>query len=83
MTALLRRANAGPQDQQKPKLSKRDRRVAARTRAVSAPGGKQDEPESGNPAPPDTTPGRSQDAPLAKVIPMPVFDPFAEADKPW
>jgi hypothetical protein len=21
--------------------------------------------------------------PLAEVIPMPIFDPFAEADKPW
>jgi hypothetical protein len=24
-----------------------------------------------------------QDTPLAKVIPMPIFDPFAEADKRW
>jgi hypothetical protein len=62
-------------------MSKRDRRVAARTRAAAPPGGKQDQPESGVPALPDAAAG--QDAPLAKVIPMPVFDPFAEADKRW
>ncbi|MFL6116950.1 MAG: transposase [Catenulispora sp.] len=85
VAALLRRANAGPQDQQKPKMSKRDRRVAARTRAVSAPGGKQDQPEPGGPAQPDPAAGQAEeeDAPLAKVIPMPIFDPFAEADKRW
>ena len=26
---------------------------------------------------------RDDDGPLAKVIPMPIFDPFAEADKRW
>ena len=84
VAALLRRANAGPQDQEKPKMSKRDRRVAARTRAASAPSGKQDQPESGGPAQPDTAAGQAEeDAPLAKVIPMPIFDPFAEADKRW
>ncbi len=84
VAALLRRANAGPQDQEKPKMSKRDRRVAARTRAVSAPGGKQDQPESDGPARPDAAAGQAeQDAPLAKVIPMPIFAPFAEADKRW
>jgi hypothetical protein len=82
VAALLRRANAGPQDQQKPKMSKRDRRVAARTRAVAAPGGKQDQPESGGPTQPATEQAE-EDAPLAKVIPMPIFDPFAEADKRW
>jgi transposase InsO family protein len=84
VAALLRRANAGPEDQGKPKMSKRDRRVAARTRAASPPGGKQDQPESGGPAQPDAAEGQAeQDAPLAKVIPMPIFDPFAEADKRW
>jgi hypothetical protein len=82
VAALLRRANVGPQDQQKPKMSKRDRRVAARTRAVAAPGGKQDQPESGGPTQPATEQAE-EDAPLAKVIPMPIFDPFAEADKRW
>jgi transposase InsO family protein len=84
VAALLRRANAGPQDQQKPKMSKRDRRVAARTRAASPPSRKQDQPESGGPAQPDGAAGQAdEDAPLAKVIPMPIFDPFAEADKRW
>jgi transposase InsO family protein len=84
VAALLRRANAGPQDQEKPKVSKRDRRVAARTRAASAPGGKHDQPESSGPTQPDPAAEQAeQDAPLAKVIPMPTFDPFAEADKRW
>ena len=84
VAALLRRANAGPQDQEKPKMSKRDRRIAARTRAVSAPSGNQDQPASGGPAQPAAAAGQAeQDAPLAKVIPMPIFDPFAEADKRW
>ncbi len=43
-----------------------------------------DQPGSGDPAPP----GRAaepaeEDAPLARVIPMKIFDPFAEADKRW
>jgi hypothetical protein len=71
-----RRANAGPEDQEKPKMSKRDRRVAARTKAAATPG-KPGPPEPGDPEPAE------EDAPLAKVIPMPIFDPFAEADKPW
>jgi transposase InsO family protein len=82
VAALLRRANAGPQDQQKPKLSKRDRRVAARTKAASPLGGKHDQPETAAPAQPAAGPADG-DAPLAKVIPLPIFDPFAEADKRW
>ena len=80
VAALLRRANAGPQDQQKPKLSKRDRRVAARTKAASPLGGKHDQPEPAAPAQPAAGPADGH-APLAKVIPLPIFDPFAEADK--
>jgi transposase InsO family protein len=84
VAALLRRANSGPPEQQKPKTSKRDRRVAARTRAVSGPDADQEQPESGSPTQPDTAADQAeQDAPLAKVIPMPIFDPFAEADKRW
>ena len=84
VAALLRRANHGPDDQGKPGMSKRDRRVAACTRAASPPGGKQDQPESGGPGQPDAAAGPAEeDAPLAKVIPMPIFDPFAEADKRW
>ena len=43
VAALLRRANRGPDDQEKPKMSKRDRRVAARTKAACPPCGKQDQ----------------------------------------
>ena len=72
-------------------MSKRDRRVAARTRAASPPGGKQDQPEPGGPAQPDraadaaepVTGQAEENAPLAKVIPLGIFDPFAEADKRW
>ena len=83
VAALLRRANAGPEDQEKPKMSRRDRRVAARTKAA-APPGKQDQPDPGDPAQPGPDPEPAEeDAPLAKVIPMKIFDPFAEADKRW
>ena len=91
VAALLRRANRGPDDQEKPKMSKRDRRVAARTKAACPPCGKQDQREPDGPAQPDrpanaAEPGAGQaeeDAPLAKVIPLGIFDPFAEADKRW
>src|SRR6266567_4417995 len=89
VASLLRRANAGPDDQGKPKMSKRDRRVAARTRSAS-PRPKPDQPAAGEPAQTDRAayaprPGSEaeQDAPLAKVIPLGIFDPFAEADKRW
>ena len=78
VTSLLRRANAGPEDQKKPQIGKRDRRVAARTKAAPAPA-KPDQPDPGGRAGPTA----EQDAPLAEVIPMPIFDPFAEADRPW
>jgi hypothetical protein len=56
-------------------MSKRDRRVAARTRAAAPPAGAREQsPAAGE---------QEEDAPLAEVIPMPIFDPFAEADKPW
>jgi hypothetical protein len=61
-------------------VSKRDRRVAARTRAAAPQDGGQDQPGQ-SPAP--AAGGQEEDAPLAEVIPMPIFDPFAEADKPW
>jgi hypothetical protein len=84
VAALLRRANHGPGGHGEPRMTKRDRRVAARTRAAAPPGGKQDRPDSSEAARPDATAERAEeDAPLANVIPMPIFDPFAEADKPW
>ena len=80
VAALLRRAGNGPVDAGQPALSRKDRRVAARTKAAA--------PKEPRPAPPGSSadtaaeqPGEGE--PLAKVIPMPIFDPFAEADKPW
>jgi transposase InsO family protein len=82
VAALLRRASAGPEVQGKPAMSRRDRRVAARTRAATAPAGGQGQDDPGQP--PALAAGeQGQDAPLAEVIPMPIFDPFAEADKRW
>jgi transposase InsO family protein len=83
VAALLRRASAGPEGQGKPAMSKRDRRVAARTRAAAPPGGKQGQENPAAPSRPDPAGQSEDDAPLAEVIPMPIFDPFAEADKPW
>ena len=67
------------------KVSRRERRVAACTSASPPTAGTGPEP-----APPgnetDGEPGRPGDNPeesLARVIPMPIFDPFAEADKRW
>ena len=75
-------------------MSKRDRRVAARTKATTPPTGRR-----GEPAPQADDAAQAQDAtfaepmpepepadgdaPLAKVIPLGIFDPFAEADKRW
>jgi hypothetical protein len=82
---LLRRAAdgpAGPAEETRPEtMPHRDRRVAARTRAAQplpVPRAGQDQDTAG------TAPGDdSGDGQLADVIPMPIFDPFAEADKPW
>jgi transposase InsO family protein len=81
VAALLRRANAGPGEQEKPKMSRRDRRVAARTKAAGPAAG-QEQPGPRVPAEP-APPAADEDEPLAKVIPMKIFDPFAEADKRW
>jgi hypothetical protein len=82
---LLKRAHDGPSGSGDglAGLSRRDRRVAARTKA-SPPA----RIEAG-PAPADSTdsePGQDDDShqeSIAKVIPMPIFDPFTEADKRW
>lgn len=91
VAALLRRAQRGPADTQAPAPSKRDARVAAATRASSPatpaaerpdePGDSCDESVGGEPAQPPRP--DECDTPLAKVIPLGVFDPFAEADKRW
>lgn len=79
---LLKRAHHGPIDSPG-KLSRQDRRVAARTKA--SPPAVRIEPEPAS-ADADGEPGHSGDSPtehIAKVIPMPIFDPFTEADKRW
>lgn len=82
---LLKRARQGPADDvsgpPSVPLSRRDRRVAARTKASPPLARVQPEPASA-----DTGPEQGSDDDtehLAKVIPMPIFDPFAEADKRW
>jgi transposase InsO family protein len=79
VAALLRRAASGPGEEDgKPAASKRDRRVAARTKAAAP---REPRPAPPGPGLPDGEPEES--GPLAEVIPMPIFDPFAEADKRW
>jgi putative transposase len=67
-------------------MSKRDRRVAARTKATTPPADKQahrdEQTHSVASAEPAPEP-EDGDTPLAKVIPLGIFDPFAEADKRW
>jgi hypothetical protein len=95
---LLRRAYHGPPDADEEPApagksrrpgrqgTARDRRVAARTRAGTAA-----RPETGAPQGPVHGPAgdeprtAEQDStePLAKVIPLEIFDPFEEAKKPW
>ena len=82
---LLRRANQGPADSggagSRARLSRRDRRVAARTK--SSPPSTPTAPEAPLAG---RERGRTDDTPeenVAKVIPMPIFDPFTEADKRW
>jgi hypothetical protein len=93
--ALLRRAYHGPPDQplagtagtagSRQRLSARDRRVAARTRATTAPAADgpagQAVPAGGGGASPG--PGHDDDEPAARVIPLGIFDPFEEAKKKW
>ncbi len=87
VAGLLERANRGPAEgggEDAAKLSRKDRRVAARTKASPAAASI----ESGPPPAGNRAGHRSDDdsqgqAPAAKVIPMPIFDPFAEADKRW
>jgi len=93
---LLRRAYHGPPDEaaepQAParksrrQSSARDRRVAARTRAGTAARartGVTAEPDPAAAGNDPETPGQDSGEPLAKVIPLGIFDPFEEAKKPW
>jgi hypothetical protein len=76
---LLTRAGQGPGDGNgpAPALSKRDRRVAARTRAVSPAAGHADPELASQEIPAAKEPPAGQ----APVVPMPIFDPFREAEK--
>jgi hypothetical protein len=82
---LLKRAQNGPAGGGgggSAGLSRRDQRVAARTKA-SPPTRTGPRPEPASDA--DGEPGQPGSGPesIATVIPMPIFDPFAEADKRW
>jgi putative transposase len=78
--ALLTRAHAGPQgEESKPKKrTRRDKRVVARTKTappVVTP------PPAAHTAPgPEPSQPEEKDKPLAKVIPLGLFDPLAD---PW
>ena len=74
---LLTRAGQGPGDVPAAASAKRERRVAARTRAAgpSVPAGP--EPEGGSEL--EGPGGGAGD--VEAIVPMPVFDPFREAEK--
>jgi len=93
---LLRRAYHGPPDdtaepqaparKSRRQSSARDRRVAARTRAGTAARagtGVTGEPDPAVATDDPQTPEHGGGEPLAKVIPLGIFDPFEEAKKPW
>ena len=82
VNALLHRAHRGPDEPAAPKKSRRDKRVIARTRATSTPA-PATAINAADPGEHDDDQAQPDEAPLAKVIPLPLFDPFAEADKPW
>jgi hypothetical protein len=78
--ALLTRAARGPDPVAgpDPALTKRERRVAARTRAAGPAAPIPDTAPAPDPDPDDGDP------PVARqVVPMPIFDPFAEAERRW
>jgi putative transposase len=90
VAALLRRAHQGPESGRtpaRPGRSRRDARIAAQTRAVRPPAGPDPRTPAGiaparenaaEDSAPAGEPGRD-----AAVVPLPIFDPFAEADKRW
>jgi hypothetical protein len=78
--SLLQRASQGPGAPGRPQHDRRSRRVAARTRASQKLPASQ---EARRPALNEGQPQAQDHDSLADVIPMPIFDPFAEADKPW
>ncbi|WP_329160600.1 Mu transposase C-terminal domain-containing protein [Streptomyces anulatus] len=76
VAALLKRAHDGPPDEKDPpaKRPRRDRRVAARTRATTSGRQIPDPPTEGEPMDED------RDTSLAEDIPLGLFDPLAD---PW
>jgi putative transposase len=84
VNALLDKAERGPD---RPTPSKKDRKVAARTRATTAttaqtwPGPQPDQQPAPEPAEEPQDPGRSDT--LAPVIPLGVFNAHEEARKRW
>lgn len=88
---LLRRAHHGPEGRDKQaKATKRDRRVAARTAATTPAPGNDGEPaeqtgaqQPSRAGPAEPRPEPAEDPPVAKVIPLGVFDPYEEAKKRW
>ncbi len=82
VAALLERAHRGPDPAgQSAKPSRRSRRVAARTRAASPTVPPPEPPPLVEPDPPE--PEEQEDAPVAKVIPLGIFDAHEEAKKRW
>jgi putative transposase len=79
---LLDKAGCGPETSD-PSLTRRDRRVAGRTRATSAPSGPRPVPDDSGPGhcpSPADDPGETGEQ-AADVIPLPIFDARKEAEK--
>ena len=79
---LLDKAGRGPGTGD-PSLTRRDRRVAGRTRATSAPSGPRPVPDDSGPEPcqpPADDPAETGQQ-AADVIPLPIFDARKEAEK--
>lgn len=91
VSALLTRANTGPEHptggDDPEKLTKRDRHVAARTKATTEPTWPrppaEPTPVADNDHDPVMQTDHAADEQLAKVIPLGVFDPYEEAKKRW
>ncbi|MFJ3307838.1 Mu transposase C-terminal domain-containing protein [Streptomyces sp. NPDC086549] len=76
VAALLTRAHGGPQTEQDPKPGKRDRRVAARTKAA---GPLTPAPVAGAQTDPEDEADEGEHS-MAEVIPLGLFDPLED---PW
>jgi hypothetical protein len=82
VTALLDPAARGPDEPRQGKPSKRDRRVAARTRATPTSLPPTAVPAATQPRPVEE-PDDGGDEELAEVIPLGVFDARKEAQQWW